>query len=200
MKKILILISIPLLIGGLTGYSSNKREVIINEIDGTQTSYSYGEFTSVEFTEDYTGDSSDSEGNDVLNAVKLTQTEGEEMYFLLSEKPVVTMNENDIVLTTEAQEITFPKGDDLTFEFGDYESLKVDEVLKNEVIFEISKDIIKGYNLMPGSQVSVFDLSGKKIGTEKANSNGEISVRMERLPKGIYVVNYKSTTFKFQKK
>lgn len=54
---------------------------------------------------------------EILNALRLHKASGEEVTILLKERPVVTFVSNDLVVTTQSNEVSYPSADIMKFTY-----------------------------------------------------------------------------------
>lgn len=133
------------------------------------------------------------------NAVKMTS--GDDVaYFMLSDQPSVTIEDNSIVVQTENEKVSCDLAGGVKFEFANVENNSVDRIETDAPVFKINPGFIEGYNLSGASRFEVADLSGKVLKNGKADESGYLYVSISELPGGIYIFNSKDKKFKFYKK
>ena len=136
-----------------------------------------------------------------FNAVKMTHPDKESI-FLLSSNPKVSMADKTVVITSDAgDKIELDQnGKTAKFEFIDTSSTSIEEVGIDAAIFNINQSSIEGRNLTVGSTVEIYDISGKKISTNRVDETGFVNISLSELPKGVYLFNSIDKNFKFYKK
>lgn len=134
------------------------------------------------------------------NAIKMVEADGYETILLLSSKPVMTIQEGDLIIKTIDDEISCEIGRGISFTFCEYDDAGVDSVSASAPIFKITQDYIEGRNLAAGSPVALYDMAGKTVMSSRADSMGDFNLPVAALPSGIYVISTNDKKFKFYKK
>lgn len=134
------------------------------------------------------------------NAVKMTQADGEEVIFLLSDTPSVSFDDDSIVVTCNDEKITCDLTGGISFEFINFENSSVESIESVTPVFKVNNSFIEAANLIPGSPVIISDLSGKIMYSSYIDANGYVYVTVEDYPAGVYIFNSKDKNFKFYKK
>lgn len=129
----------------------------------------------------------------------LIQTrDGSTRQYLLSSEPVITFQDN----------LCHVKGDGVSAEF-DMADIEYVKILENssvaETINEVKIDfrdpnLVKLSGLAMGDKVTLYDLKGFKLKGTEADPSGFCEVEIYDLPTGVYLINYKKSTFKIYKK
>ena len=65
--------------------------------------------------------------------------------------------------------------------------------------FELAGDAVYISGLTPGCKVQLLSVNAQVLASEVAGENGCVTLQLEALPSGIYLVNYYETTIKFIK-
>ena len=133
------------------------------------------------------------------NHVKVSDKDGNNTYFALSEKPTVTFTSTAMVLTAGSQTIEYPLTDFRAFAFEDQptsiESLNAEG---NNAVFSFGNSL-KGEGLKAGSQVAVYTINGQLVGRSTVSQSGTVEIPLDGQT-GIFVVKSLSKTFKFIRK
>lgn len=141
------------------------------------------------------------EGKDVLGVM---MKDGTSVYFLLAEKPLITFQNDEVKIVSENDEATMKRALVDRFEFvaevptgiEDVEGL--DEKVASENL-ELTGDAVHISGLLPGCRVQLLSVNGQVLMSEVAGENGCVTLLLEALPSGVYLVNYYETTIKFIK-
>lgn len=134
------------------------------------------------------------------NAVKMTTSDGEEMLFVLSVHPMVTLSEEGFVIQTDDEKIVIETNGSLVFQFVQDDNNSVGSFYLPIPTFKINSISIEAYNLTPGSTIEIFDLAGRKIKSKRIDSQGTLCLPISDLGSGCYIVNSADKKFKFYKK
>ena len=131
------------------------------------------------------------------NAVKIYETNGNSAIYLLSARPSVTFSGEELMLKTDEIEVSYPLTPSVKFEF--VEASEEAASIRNaqaEPSFKITADEIGISHLHPHSIVSIYNLSGRVVKSERADNEGRIVMSQLNLPKGTYIVKTEQTAFK----
>lgn len=141
------------------------------------------------------------EGKKVLSVL---MKDGTSVYFLLAEKPLITFQNDEVKIVSDKDEATMKRTLVERFEFvseiptgiEDVEDLEEKVACEN---FELAGDAVYISGLTPGCKVLLLSVNGQVLASEVAGENGCVTLQLEALPSGIYLVNYYETTIKFIK-
>ena len=141
------------------------------------------------------------EGKKVLSVL---MKDGTSVYFLLAEKPLITFQNDEVKIVSDKDEATMKRTLVERFEFvseiptgiEDVEDLEEKVACEN---FELAGDAVYISGLTPGCKVQLLSVNGRVLASEVAGENGCVTLQLEALPSGIYLVNYYETTIKFIK-
>ena len=134
------------------------------------------------------------------NAVKMIPSEGQEIVFMLSDSPRVTIEENSIIIESEKEKVTCEILKGVRFEFVDSDNAGIESVEINTAIFKVTNDFIEASRLKPRENVRVVDIGGKILRNLSTDSSGYIKMDISDLPKGVFIFSSKDKKFKFYKK
>ena len=131
--------------------------------------------------------------------VKVSDKDGNNTYFALSEKPTVTFTPTAMVLTAGSQTIEYPLTDFRAFAFED-DPLSIESLNGegNNAVFSFGNSL-KGEGLKAGSQVAVYTINGQLVGRSTVSQSGTVEIPLDGQT-GVFVVKSLSKTFKFIRK
>ena len=131
--------------------------------------------------------------------VKVSDKDGKDTYFALSEKPTVTFTSTAMVLTAGSQTIEYPLTDFRAFAFED-DPLSIESLNGegNNAVFSFGNSL-KGEGLKAGSQVAVYTINGQLVGRSTVSQSGTVEIPLDGQT-GVFVVKSLSKTFKFIRK
>ena len=119
----------------------------------------------------------------------------EEITWKTSELPVVTTQEDNVLITTKKeQSVAYPISHVLKFYIGDDNSTNVSSQNVYKQTITVADGRIEIMGLLPYEQCKVFKLNGTLEKQTKADSNG--TVRIEGLFSGIHIIKSKSESIK----
>ena len=135
------------------------------------------------------------------DVLSLLMKDGTSVYFLLEEKPLITFENSDVKVVSSTDEAVLERAQVDRFEFVDEVPTAIEE-LEEEIArekFEMTRHAILLSGLAHGCKVQLFSISGQSILATAANENGAVTISIDSLPAGIYLVNYNEITIKFIK-
>lgn len=120
---------------------------------------------------------------------------GDKITWKTSELPVVTTQEDNVLITTKKeQSVAYPISNVLKFYIGDDNSTNVSSQNVHKQTITVADGRIEIMGLHPYEQCKVFKLNGTLEKQTKANSNG--TVRIEGLSSGVHIIKSKSESIK----
>ena len=135
---------------------------------------------------------------EILNALRLHKASGEEVTILLKERPVVTFVSNDLVVTTQSNEVSYPSADIMKFTYEAVEYSGVNGLAQTGSLISFLGDELQVAHLTPATEVAVYTLDGKCVATA-TTAKGAASISLSGQPAAVYVVKTSSVTFKIRK-
>lgn len=124
---------------------------------------------------------------------------GEQISFPLSEKPKVTHNGANFIVSSDATLIEYPTADLKKFTLVAQDPGSVDAVEVSEVNL-VQRDntlILSGFRL--NSVVNIYSDNGQLLLSKTINDSYPVTVDLSSLSKGIYIVSTESITCKIIK-
>lgn len=121
---------------------------------------------------------------------------GTSSVFAISEKPVVSFTDANLVIISNEVEVTYPL-DNLSKITYDYdESMIVYDMQTDEKIFAIKGNILIFPSLKANSHVVIFSVNGKLFFQKTTTQIGTFSYDICNLPKGIYLICVNDLSYK----
>ena len=132
------------------------------------------------------------------NAIRVYEADGNSIAYLLSARPTVTFSGDELVLKADDVEVAYPLTPSVRFEFAEAPEEEVVGIqgAQQEPLFKITANEIDISHIRPNSIVSIYNLSGQIVKSERADSKGRIIMNSLNLPKGTYIVKTEQVTFK----
>lgn len=132
----------------------------------------------------------------------LWMNDGSKVLFSFDDYPKVTHTNGEVVMTTENG--SFAYSDSAVWKFTvsqqANEDTSVGNITSSQSSWHKAGDVIRFTSAAPGSQVSLYALSGMLLDSYIIGSDGTLSISLSALEQGIYVIKTKETTFKIAKK
>ena len=134
------------------------------------------------------------------NHVKVSDKDGNNTYFALSDKPTVTFTSTAMILTAGSQTVEYPLTDFRAFAFANPQPAGIRSLDEesNNAVFSFGNSL-KGEGLKAGSQVAVYTINGQLVGRATVSQNGSVEIPLDGQT-GVFVVKSLSKTFKFIRK
>lgn len=131
--------------------------------------------------------------------VKVSDKDGKDTYFALSEKPTVTFTSNAMILTAGSQRIEYPLTDFRSFAFANQPTaIETLDTESSNAVFSFGNSL-RGEGLKAGSQVAVYTINGQLVGRGTVSQSGSVEISLDGQT-GVFVVKSLSKTFKFIRK
>lgn len=126
--------------------------------------------------------------------------DGSKVAYALSEKPVVTFTETDLVVKTQSIEVNYPF-DKMARLIYEYEGLddKVDLLTDSQAMIN-KGDYLLFPELKSGDSVIIYSSNGVLVADKKIGADGEYVFPLNEVPIGIYFVNVNDVTYKILKR
>lgn len=135
--------------------------------------------------------------NSILRAEDILVLEfnnGDKITWKTSELPVVTTHEDNVLVTTKEQSVSYTITTVQKFYIDDDNSTKVSSPVESKRAIKITDGRIAIRGMLPYELCKVFKLDGTLESQQKADSNG--MVNFEGLSSGIHIINFKSESTK----
>lgn len=135
--------------------------------------------------------------NSILRAEDMLVLEfnnGDKITWKTSELPVVTTHEDNVLVKTKEQSVSYIITTVQKFYIDDDNSTKVSSPVESKRVIKITDGRIAIRGMLPYELCKVFKLDGTLESQQKADSNG--MVYFEGLSSGIHIINFKSESTK----
>ena len=133
------------------------------------------------------------------NALVVKLTDGSTNTFVLSNKPVVTMPGNNVVISGVAS-ATYSRSEVEKFYFIYDDGSGIESIGKDNIAFYYEDgENVRITGLKDKTTVSVVSLDGKVISTQKSDGVGSVTIYLGKHPKGIYIINFGGKSIKVRR-
>ncbi len=129
-------------------------------------------------------------------ALNLKMKDGSVHSFVLNEKPVVTMSDGKLNVTTSATTATYNLYDVSEYTFGNATGIGG---VKAASGFSRNGDNLVFHGMESG-KVKVYAVNGAAVKTEIHVANGDTTVSLANLQRGVYIIKASGTSIKINKK
>lgn len=120
----------------------------------------------------------------------ITTNSGTTAQFLIADFPVITYQDNLLVVKAGNEEISTEAADVKSFEFFSGDVSGVDQVA-------IDGTTLSG--LLPGTPVEVYTFDGQHVASFKVDDSQSVTVDLDNLAPGLYIISTPSASFKIKK-
>lgn len=130
--------------------------------------------------------------------------DGGKVTFPLTEHPVVTYSDGDIVVTTSKEQLIYAHAKVHKFTLTD-EDISQDEATEIETSkckaqWQCQGDVMCFVDCIPGESVTVYNTTGQVMVQYSISADGTLQIPLSQLGEGIYIIRIGSITYKFMKK
>lgn len=136
---------------------------------------------------------------DELNAIDFWMTTGNKVTFVLYERPLVTFQDNDLVITTPMREVRCASKDVTKFTYTSVDNSSISALKANSVSFRFEDYGIAVMNVEPLSVIDIYTTDGAHIATAKADHSGNAAVTFPSATGVTYIITTSVATFKTTK-
>ena len=120
--------------------------------------------------------------------------QGKPVSFTLSDKPVISYLNNQLVVATSKETVEIPVGDISSIVFSGT-STAIHNLMSEDKP-QVKGGLVYFSDLKPGTLIYVFTSDGKNIAKVKADYSGTVQVNLSEFPKGIYLIKAGKQTIK----
>lgn len=125
---------------------------------------------------------------------------GEQHYYLLAGQPVITFDGDECKIVSDDFSATYPMYEIEYAKFVDKKSSGITENESSLVVDLSNPERVSIYGMQPGMAVSLYDLGGRMLRSVTSDSEGTAIISLDNLPKAVYIISSKATTFKLYRK
>ena len=127
------------------------------------------------------------------NMVCVNLSDGSTVKIVMTESLEIQFDDENLVANSDGSEVTVPKTNIVNFRHTYDDGAAVENVLiDNGLTFE--NGILLFNDLPVDAVISVYDLSGKLL--QRVNAEGNFTLSLDGLAKGIYIVNVNNVSYK----
>ncbi|MEE1298622.1 MAG: T9SS type A sorting domain-containing protein [Muribaculaceae bacterium] len=124
---------------------------------------------------------------------------GSTFSYALDAKPVVTYENEEIVVTTTTSSAVYQATEVAKFTLSDV-ATSVENVAQPQGMVKNNGNVLTFSSFEPGTRVQVYSVNGIMIANELIGLDGNLEIRVSEYSSGIYVVKTKGITCKIVKK
>ena len=139
-------------------------------------------------------------GKDVLSVL---MKDGTSVYFLLADKPYITFQNDEVKIVSDTDEALVKRTLVERFEFVDEIPTGIEDVEEQDeqlrAKFRLAGDAVYITGVASGSKVVLYAMDGRVVNSSVAVADGCVTLSLNALSSGIYIVKYNETAIKFIK-
>lgn len=132
-----------------------------------------------------------------LNVWKM---DGTQIQFLLTDEPVTTFENGNLVITTNQGQFSYPLAQMSKYTHeGLPEGIDAPVVAPGTILIRQNNEMMLIDGLPDKANVAVYNVDGKLLFTQQATGGQSTSIVMSAYPAGNYIINAGGASFKFVK-
>ena len=135
------------------------------------------------------------------NALVIKLNNGSTNTFILSEKPIVTVPDSNVVVTGAAS-VTYTRSEVEKFYFDYVEPVpeRIESLGKGNIaVYYVDGENVRITGLKDNTSVSVASLDGKLVSSPQSDGNGSVLISLRNQSKGVYVLSFGGRSVKIRK-
>lgn len=133
-------------------------------------------------------------------ALILHQKNGGKVAYVLNERPKVTYEGENLVLTTQKVTVEYPLSEVSKFTFGDLGDNGIEDLRGKDASVKLNAQTLVVAGGTPGAPLSLYSLSGSLVWRTNLDADGQLIRSIADLPRGVYVLKSGSITSKIIKR
>lgn len=134
---------------------------------------------------------------DELSSFIVNTTAGDQIEFKFAAGPEMTFEGDELVITDAAETVVrYDMADVENVVFSKY-VVSVNDINADRVSVEVTRSYVRISGLEAGADVRVFDINGVGVASGRADSEGSLTIDVEGLAQGVYIVAMPGHNFKF---
>lgn len=138
--------------------------------------------------------------SEAKNALKIHSKSGTDVTILLDESPKVTFQDDDVIITTQKQVLSYPSSDVVRFTYETVDATGVHAVTSlSGIQVSFGEGMVSVSGLSSQTSVSLFSLDGKLLSSAIADKHGYATLSLPEIAGSVYVLKTTSLTLKIRK-
>lgn len=129
-----------------------------------------------------------------INAVRITSDQEQPVTLLLDQRPVMTFEDNEMLVSTPNVQVRFALTDHPVLTFIEAEQEGLESVKANTPRIELNNQRLIASNLRPGSAIAIYSLDGKRLASATADAQGRATLAVGEAQ--AYIVRAEGLSFK----
>ena len=140
------------------------------------------------------------EAQSTVKGIVIETATGERTEYALTETPKLTYDGNTVTLTTTKVCVDFTATDIVKVVLTDISATDINDVESKPEQVQLLNEEVRMSGLSAGETVSIYNVSGTLISTCQASSNGDLTITLSDLQRGVYIIKANHQSFKVMRK
>ena len=140
------------------------------------------------------------EAQSTVKGIVIETTGGERTEYALTETPKLTYDGNTVTLTTTKVSVDFTATDIVKVVLTDISATGIDaaETMQGKVL--LLNDEVRMSGLVAHETVQLYSMGGVLLSTWQASNNGDLTITLSDLQRGVYIIKANHQSFKVTRK
>lgn len=140
------------------------------------------------------------EAQSTVKGIVIETATGERTEYALTETPKLTYDGNTVTLTTTKVSVDFTATDIVKVVLTDISATGIDaaETMQGKVL--LSNDEVRMSGLVAHETVQLYNIGGVLLSTWQASNNGDLTITLSDLQRGVYIIKANHQSFKVTRK
>lgn len=137
---------------------------------------------------------------DDVNTLVIKLQNGTEEKFCLTDRPIITMPDDNVVINHQSIDATYKRSEVATFYFLNDTESGINQIASSSITYSFADDdtfCINGLNA--DTMVRVVTADGKLVNTLHSDSSGAVNVPLAHLRGGVYVITFDGRSIKIKR-
>lgn len=136
------------------------------------------------------------DGSGVMTTLVVTPEGEESINLSFDNMPTVTFTEQNLVITTDLQDLMFPLTTKIDFSFTADESA-VESIQENPVTVTLINHEITISGMQEGVAVNIYNIAGATVYNGTTDADGSLYINLSDWSTGIYILKSNQLSYKF---
>lgn len=138
--------------------------------------------------------------SEAKNALKIHSKSGTDVTILLDESPKLTFQDDDVVISTQKQVLSYPSSDVVRFTYETVDATGLQSVASlSGIQVSFGETTVSVSGLTSQTSVGLFALDGKLFCSATADKHGFATLSLPEVAGSVYVLKTSSLTLKIRK-
>ena len=138
--------------------------------------------------------------SEAKNALKIHCKSGTNVTILLDESPKVTFQDDDVIITTQKQVLSYPSSDVVRFTYETVDATGLQAVASlSGIQVSFGEGTVSVSGLQSQTSVNIYALDGKLLSSAIADKHGFATLSLPEVASSVFVLKTSSLTLKIRK-